>query len=134
MGEKFVARTDEDRLLRSYWKKVRGIIFAQVPVEGRRVDGVRISVSTAGEIRKFNSSEFRRLVTDQNVEVIEIKMSLNRGVIGQAIVGKVLLEIDYQWTKATAVVVCKEGDDFLQRACRKLGVRVWTRKHRDFVV
>jgi hypothetical protein len=134
MREKFVARNFEARLLRSYWQKVGGIIFSQVPVATRRLDGVRIPDSTAGEIRTFNRTEFNRLVKNAAVEVIEIKRVLNRSVIGQAVVGKALLEIGYRRTEATPVVLCPDGHDQLERACRKLRVRVWTRKRRDFVV
>lgn len=134
MSEKFVARTTEDRLLRSYWQKVGGIIFTQVPVRDRRLDGVRIPASTAGEIRKFHRIKFNDLVANAEVQVIEIKRILNRSVIGQAIVGKALLEIEYTGAKATAIVVCRDGNTSLQEACSRLGVKVWTRKHRDFVV
>lgn len=134
MTETFVARTFEDRLLRSYWQKVGGIIFSQVPVKTRRLDGVRIPVSTNGDIRKFERSEFDRLVAKRRrLQVIEIKRVLNRGVIGQAIVGKALLELEYKRTKVTAVVLCLDGHDFLESACQKVGVKVWTRKRRDFV-
>ena len=58
-------KTNEDMLLHTYWKKIGGIIYTEVPIGGsggrgkwsmgctlRRLDGVRI-VTRKKEIRKY---------------------------------------------------------------------------------
>lgn len=73
------------------------------------------------------------------MEVIEVAHtygsrahSIGRGVIGQALVGKHLLEMKYPSAKATPIVVCIGGkgrDCMLEKVCKeKLGVKVWTTK------
>lgn len=149
----FVAKNAEERLLKAYWKKEGGILFTQVRVAkfGKRpratermIDGVRIVQTplSKAEIRRFrgNESYFEGLLASaEEVEVIEVPRAhgrvypINRLVIGQAVVGKHLLEMKYQdkAITATPVVVCGRGsharDQFLERVCReRLGVKVWT--------
>jgi hypothetical protein len=140
---KWKARTQEDRLLKQYWKKFGGVIFTEVSVgrcanrSPRKIDGVRLSgTGLANEIRPNTTGsheKFKRLVTGANVEVIEVKPTLNRSVIGQAVVGKFLLETDHKAT-ATAIVVCERRNSALQKVCKdNLQVKVWTPR-RGFVV
>ena len=128
-------------MLQAYLGEVKGTIFTEVSVgkhstdaQTRRIDGVRVP-SSASEIKPLRGghSEFERRAKGAIVEAIEAKGSLNRSVIGQAIVGKHLLEIEYGVAAAVPVVVCKKGDQLLQQVCARLGVKVWTPGQR-FVV
>ena len=58
------------------------------------------------------------------MEVIEVKSSLNRPVIGQAIAGRDLFERDYEPRTIEPVVVCGSGDPALEWVCRRNGIRV----------
>jgi hypothetical protein len=137
----------QDRLLKDYKNAVHGVIFTQVSVgehshgrvhsEHRFIDGVRLvhSRDSTGKLKKFaeNWREFGKQVEGKTVEAIEVDECLNRWVIGQAIVGKVMLEIKYKVSAAIPVVVCKERDTSLEQACTRLGVAVWTPRHRFLV-
>ncbi|HLY63321.1 MAG TPA: hypothetical protein VKV95_21465 [Terriglobia bacterium] len=129
---------DEGGLLKSYWRhwprQVRGVLFTEVSIGKRshgkiprRIDGVRISLS-APRIEKFRAhhTEFREVVVGKTIESIEVKKSLYRSVIGQAIVGKHLLEIEYGVAAAVPIVICGSGDQLLEQVCARLGVKVWT--------
>jgi ribosomal protein S26 len=133
----------DDNLLRKYCRKVGGIIYTQITVgehsrhsRHRYLDGVRVIPPEAlgGRLTKFPSQEaFKALVKDKTVEAIEADEYLNRWVIGQAIVGKVMLEIEYGVHAAVPVVVCKVRDQSLEQACERLGVKVWTPPHKFLV-
>ena len=132
----------QDSLLEEYKEAVHGVIFTQVSVgeysrgkvrgEHRFIDGVRLLHTRAltDRLRKFgaNKEEFKDKAKGRKVEAIEVHEYLNRYVIGQAIVGKVMLEMDYQVYAAVPVVVCRVGDKALERVCAMLGVKVWTPK------
>ena len=128
----------QDRLLQQYHKALQGVIFTEVavgeysrgrvPSKLRFIDGVRVvhTRDSSGKLRKFREQEFRRKAKGKTVEAIEVDEDLNRWVIGQAIVGKVMLEIEYEVYAAIPVVVCRVWDKSLERACMRLGVTVWT--------
>lgn len=138
-------RTYEDDLLLGYWETVGGAIFSEVLVgkggtkqwpagaKPRRIDGVRI-ISPPPDteppgitvFRKSNAREFERFVTGADVEVIEVKRSLDRVVLGQAIIGADLLEMEYEPHDVTQVVVCADIDPVLEAVCERRGIRVWT--------
>jgi hypothetical protein len=63
------------------------------------------------------------LSTSTAIELIEAKKKLNRLVIGQAVVGKVMFERQYQ-KPVLPVVLCKINDSAMQWACKQLGVEV----------
>jgi hypothetical protein len=108
-------RTHEDRLLLEYWRAFGGLVFTEVPVgrdgpkdwpEGakpRRIDGVRIaspdSEKVPSEIVAFSkrrdAKRLERVIEGAEVEVVEVKRSLDRVVLGQVIIGADLLEIEY---------------------------------------
>ena len=60
-----------------------------------------------------------------NIEVIEIKRSLDRVVLGQVIIGADLLELEYAPATIEQTVVCEEGDPVLEYVCDKRGIKVW---------
>jgi hypothetical protein len=138
-------RTYEDGLLLRYWQRVGGIIFTEVLVgrgglqqwpEGakpRRIDGVRI-VSSASESmppdivtfdKRGYAHKLKQIVTGAKVEVVEVKRSLDRVVLGQVIIGADLFEMEYAPTEVNQVVVCEVGDPVLEAVCRKRGIEAW---------
>ena len=103
-------KTKEDMLLHAYWQKVGGTIFTEVPIGGpggrgewppgctqMRLDGVRI-VTREKDIRNYIESDddFMKLINKYPVEIIEIKMSLNRTAIGQIIAGNDMFTREYK--------------------------------------
>ena len=139
-------RSQEDRLLLKYWRDVGGVLFTEVPIgrdgprqwplgaKPRRIDGVRI-VAPVPElpdgIYTFARRENRRIVEDliagARVEVIEVKRSLDRPVIGQVIAGADLLEMEYAPAEVDQVVVCEVGDPVLEAVCERRGIVVFLR-------
>jgi hypothetical protein len=138
-------RTYEDRLLLEYWRAFGGLVFTEVPVsrdgpkdwpkgaKPRRIDGVRIaslgSEKIPSEIVAFSkrrdAKRFERAVAGAEVEVVEVKRSLDRVVLGQVIIGADLLEIEYSPTRIGQVVICEVGDPALETVCDRRGIEVW---------
>jgi hypothetical protein len=138
-------RTYEDRLLLQYWHAFGGLVFTEVPVgrdgpkdwpEGakpRRIDGVRIaspdSEKVPSEIVAFSkrrdAKRLERVIEGAEVEVVEVKRSLDRVVLGQVIIGADLLEIEYAPPKIDQVVICEMGDPALETVCDRRGIKVW---------
>jgi len=127
---------DEHELLVKYSERVGGILYMEVRVgkhgldtEARLIDAVRIP-SGGPRQKRFQKSEdqeeFGNLISGAEVEVVEVKRELGRGVIGQAVVAKHLLEMEYDTLMAVPVVVCGEGDALLEKVCRGMGIKVWT--------
>lgn len=142
----------EGRLLKSYLEAVGGQAFMQVPVgendppgTRRVIDAVRIPGDSdrEGGRWKFPEDEngrlefWRRVSAASEVEVVEVKEQLGPYVIGQAYVGKLLLEDQLaaeignvnKATRVKPVVVCR-GDpdrsptDGLWQVCRVLNITV----------
>lgn len=120
--------TPENRLLVGYWKRVGGTVVTEVETgasgpsnwpsdSGRRkVDGLRFRSQYRDEISSqtsFSRAQLRDIVRDRHVEIIEIKRTLGRPVIGQAIAGRDLFARDYNPSTTEPVVVCEEGDPAL---------------------
>jgi len=138
---RWVPKRGEDRLLRRYLGKAGGTAYMQVrvgedePRGTRRIlDAVRIPAKPGETTRwwKFRSSdadEFWSLASAASkIEIIEVKNQLGPWVIGQAYVGKFLLENEIQSkkTKVKPVIVCREGaDGLLAEVCADLDIRVW---------
>jgi hypothetical protein len=122
----------EDELLLKYWEEVGGLIFTEVHILTRRIDGIRFLTSSERDIVSFTPVEFLKATFNESLyEIIEVKSILNRGVIGQVIVGAVLLEMsEYKILaeKVRKVVVCGQKNIFLEEVCKKLGVIVWSPK------
>lgn len=131
--------TPEDQLLFTYWEEIGGTIIAEVPTgnsgparwpEGsnpRRIDGVRFRSKGREEIcppSAFTTKQVKKVVQGRHVEVIEVKQSLNRTVIGQAVAGRELFRRDYNPSSVEPVVVCGSEDPALSWACRQNGIRV----------
>lgn len=120
----------EDALLLQYWEEVGGLLFTEVSVLTRRIDGIRCLTSPENDIVSFSPAEFLKATfSESSYEIIEVKPTLTRGVIGQVIVGATLLEMsEYKIPAANIkkVVVCGRKNIFLEEACQKLGVTVWS--------
>ena len=63
-------------------------------------------------------------IAGARVEVIEVKVDLNRPVLGQVIAGADLLEIEYAPAQVDPVVVCAVGDPALEAVCERRGIAV----------
>lgn len=131
--------TPEDRLLAGYWSDVGGVIVTEVHIGGtgpsnwppgagsRRLDGLRFRSEYREEINtptSFSQAQIREIVKDRHVEIIEVKQSLNRPVIGQAIAGRDMFERDYEPRTVEPVIICGSGDSALEWVCRRNGIRV----------
>ena len=73
----------------------------------------------------INGQSFQQLVTNANVEVIEVKYALDRVVLGEVIIGADLLEMDYSPNKVKHFVICEVGDPVLEKVCEKRNIKVW---------
>lgn len=131
-------KTKEDILLHTYWKKVGGIIYTEVPIGGhggrgqwpigcrqRRLDGVRI-VTRKKEIRKYvkPDDDFMNLIANFPVEIIEIKDTLNRPAIGQIIAGNDMFAREYKVGPKKQVILCSVGDSALEWVCAKRKINI----------
>jgi len=98
-------RAGEDKLLAEYWNQQQAsLLYREAGIGGkrspwresttRRIDGVLVSPSDIREAR--NSKQFRRDVRAgpnwNTAELIEVKMGLNEGVLGQALVARWMFE------------------------------------------
>lgn len=138
-------QTFEDKLLLNYWLKVGGVIYAEVGVGGRgrdhtypegskprRIDGLRI-LSNNKQVppdiiltSRGNKREVEKAIARaRTIEVIEIKYSLDRLVIGQSIVGADLMEMEYGTRNIRQVILCEVGDPLLELVCKKRGIKVY---------
>src|SRR5690606_12359870 len=94
-------RTIEDRLIQTYWSREGGTLILEVPIGGaggrgawtkecgvRRIDGVLFRHKhRQAAVHRFSREIWEPLQsTARSVELIEVKPSLNRSAIGQAIV------------------------------------------------
>jgi hypothetical protein len=138
-------RSREDLLLLKYWREVGGVLFAEVPVgrdgprqwprgaKPRRIDGVRIVSPAPANLpggiytfdRRKNRKTVEELIAGVRVEVVEVKQELDRVVLGQAIIGADLLEMEYEPARVDQVVVCKVGDPVLETVCEQRGIAVF---------
>lgn len=131
--------TPENHLLVGYWKDAGGIIVPEVHIgdtgpakwpsgsRSRQIDGVRFSSDYREEINMptaFSQAQLQDIVADRHVEVIEVKQTLGRPVIGQAIAARDMFKRDYGPRTVEPVVVCGRGDPALEWVCRQNGIRV----------
>ena len=129
----------EDHLLVGYWNEVGGVVVPEVHIGytgpsdwpsgtgSRRIDGLRFMSEYRDEITTptaFSQSQLQDIVDDKHVEVIEIKQSLGRPVIGQAIAARDMFQRDYNPRTVEPVVVVGDGDPALEWVCRQNGIRV----------
>lgn len=137
--------TREDRLLAAYHAEVGGRLYTEAAVpwsDGHydgwppgyhplSVDGVRPfgpEYKDEDAIWQFmtHRSEFLELAEGAKLELIEVKPTLNRGVIGQAVVGRDMIAKEYRPEEVRLVVVCGRVNSALEPFCdeRDIEVRV----------
>lgn len=128
-------RTHEDKLLLNYYQSKAGILVLEVPIGSskvwpvkskiRRIDGIRIP-NALERILRFTEviNSFDELIKGQEIELIEVKVKLNRLVIGQIIAGIDMFEREYNHSNIRPIIVCSEGDPALEWVCKKRGIEV----------
>jgi len=138
--EKWKPKDLEDRLLLTYYKRVGGRIYTEVstPWSGgdkdwpsgysnRRIDAVRLlePEKQEGVIPFANhGEEVLESVRRKKVELIEIKESLNRPVIGQLLAGYDLFKADYSPSEVKLIALCKYSEPGLEWVCEKRDIGV----------
>lgn len=134
----------EKELLREYGAASGGRIIAEAPVAGdgpdqpwpagsssRWLDGLRIPSEFTNRdigVFRYRSGYRPQLIEDvtaAEVEVIEVKKSLNRPVVGQGLVGADMFRMEYHVAKVTPVIVVGTTDPAIEIVCEKRGIEVW---------
>lgn len=116
-------RPREDEWLASYLRRTSpgGVTYTEVPIGGgpgsssRRIDAVRVRNDRPLDVRYFDPRRFERDVRGETLEVIEVKKSLNRPVVGQLIVARDLITRQWREVAAVHLVAVVERDDALIR-------------------
>ena len=126
-------RPGEDRWLRRYLDGLdgRGRTYVEVPIGGsagrtRRIDAVRFP-DLAGGVRYFDRSSFDVDVQQHPCEVIEVKRTLNRAVIGQLIVARDLAAAEWSRDPSmqlSLIALVTESDPALEPICQRHGIQV----------
>jgi hypothetical protein len=114
-------RPREDEWLATYLADAdrRGVAYAEVPIGGgpgsglRRIDAVRVPGDQQLEIRYHHQRRFDRDRHGAGLEVIEVKESLNRPVVGQLIVARDLIRRQWRDIRALSLVAVVRRDDAL---------------------
>jgi hypothetical protein len=126
-------RPGEDGWLRRYLdgRDDRGRVYVEVPIGGsagraRRIDAVRFP-GLEGGVRYFDRSSFDTDVQQHRCEVIEVKRTLNRAVIGQLIVARELAAMEWSRDPSkqlTLIALVTESDPALEPICQRHGIQV----------
>lgn len=131
-------RYGEDQWLLAYIDRLggrdaAGKVYVEVPIGGvdqygpgaktRFIDAVRLPDVEPGGIHYYHRRHFEAEVRDQTVEVIEVKKSLNRGVIGQLIVAYDLTRAEWPpHNSLRLVALCTAPDPALEWICEKRNI------------
>jgi hypothetical protein len=95
----------------------------------RRLDGVLIVGENIAEPVRWQRSradELMRAIEGREVHLLEAKRLLTRGVIGQAIVGRLAFALDYPGHRALkAVALVETTDPALAWIAAQDGIEVW---------
>lgn len=132
-SELWTARPGEDHWLRR-WLDAQdgpGRVYVEVPIGGsggrtRRIDAVRFP-ALGGGVRYHDRESFVHDVERHPCQVIEVKRTLNRTVIGQLIVARDLAATE--WTRVPdleldLIAVVTQSDAALEPVCRRHGIQV----------
>jgi len=135
----WTARTVEDFLLEQYSRTHAGRLYVEVPIGGpggsgqwpggctiRRLDGVLFLTSEAASIHRYHAAApiFEADLRRFSPELIEVKASLNRTAIGQAIAGRRMFERQYGVVPRRTVILCRTSDAALAWVCEQEGIEV----------
>jgi hypothetical protein len=126
--------TLEDYLLKAYFEYHPGTTFLELPLSllndpsrARRIDAVLIpreskKVYAPSEYSLDKASE---VIRGKSIHVIEAKYALNRGVIGQVMVAKHLIERVMEPSEVVMDVVYVEDNADLKEFCEAQGINVY---------
>ena len=137
-------RNNQDDLLATYHGKVKGRMYAEVPVpsgrghrdwdrdsdagwERRRINAIRVEAATDNEtIVKYteNKDEAHEVIEDASVKVIEISLTPSRRHVGHVIVGQDLLEADYRPSSIKKVILGENIDSDFRWVCEQRDIEV----------
>lgn len=132
-------RSLEDRLLQGYLKCCGGTLHLEVPIGGpggpgkwppdcttRRIDAVRVGFGPGKAVRfgRATSSAFVAGLADAHVELIEVKGSLNRTAIGQAVAARHMFTRQYGKAPDRVLILCLDSDSALEWVCAQKSVDV----------
>jgi len=129
-------KLSENDLLRLYCLKHTGTSFTEVSVGNqiiaknstdRRIDIVRIENDVNKKQLKYgkNKNDFLSIVKNRHkIELVEIKIKLNRPVIGQILVGEYLFKKKFKVKKVSLAILYHIGDELLEMFCKDNGIRL----------
>jgi hypothetical protein len=121
-------RPREDQWLASYLHRAPwGVVYTEVPIGGgpgasrRHIDAVRVCGDQPLEIRYFNRRRLERDRPTAALEVIEVKESLNRPVVGQLIVARDMMRRECRReTSREFVAVVVRNDALIHALCSEV--------------
>jgi hypothetical protein len=125
--------TFEDSLLQEHFKTHPGTAYLELKValssglaEARRIDAVLVpgeetQVYGPGDYEHEDAVE---AIRQRRIHVIEAKRKLGRGVIGQVLVGRYLVERALEPSEVITDVVCAERNPDLEAFCKDEGIKV----------
>ena len=127
-------KTFEDKLIERYLQENPGELFLEV-VSGlsegrmfaRKIDAILIPGNVVKVYRSYEYTldDFHEKTKNKKIHVIEAKRVLNRGVVGQIIVGAELVKRDYQASEVQMNVVCGIDHADIKWVCKKLNINVY---------
>lgn len=133
-------RYGEDQWLLNYIERLggraqAGKFYVEVPIGGvgeygagartRFIDAVRLPDVRPGGVFYYHRQHFEQDLAGQPVEVIEVKKSLNRTVIGQLVVARDLASAEWPpHDSLRLVALCTRGDPALEWICDERDIDV----------
>jgi len=133
-------RDGEDEWLLAYVEELggpeaAGRVYVEVPIGGperygpgaktRYIDAVRLPGVRPGGIRYHHGAQLEDDLRGEAVEVIEVKRSLNRTVIGQLVVADDLARVEWpEHESLRLLALCTVGDPALEWICEERGIDV----------
>jgi hypothetical protein len=130
--------TLEDHLLQEYFSEYPGTAFLELPVSllndpsrARRIDAVLVpdAPSEVHPPSEYDIDKVREAIHGKSIHVIEAKYALNRGVIGQVLVAKHLIERVMEPTEVVMDVVYVEDNADLKEFCEVQGINTHPYPH-----
>lgn len=126
--------TLEDHLLQAYFAEHSGTAFLELPVNvlsdssrARRIDAVLIpdASSKIYPPSEYDIDKAKEAIHGESIHVIEAKYALNRGVIGQVMVAKHLIERVMEPSEVVMDVVYVEDNADLKEFCEAQGINTY---------
>ena len=71
-----------------------------------------------------NRKDFAADLENTHAELLEVKLSLNRGAIGQAIAGRHMFQRQYGVAPGCTTILCRFSDSALAWVCEQEKIRV----------